>query len=261
MKTLHHIVIAALLLSFSGVLSAKVVNETVTYKDGDTQLKGEIYYDDAIEGKRPGILVIHEWWGLNDYAKKRATMLAEMGYVAFAADMYGENKVTSHAKDAKGWMKQITSNVDAWQKRANLGLDVLKNHKFTDAANTAAVGYCFGGATAMQMAYAGSAVNGVVSFHGSLPPANESQAKAINTEIMIAHGNADPFVPDEKVSKFKAALDNADVKYDFHGYDGAKHAFTNPGASEYGIGALAYDENADTQSWNEMQSFFKKIFK
>lgn len=261
MKSIHVTFLVMLLLTFSNLLSAKVVSETVVYKDGETQLKGVIYYDDTVQVKRPGVLVVHEWWGLNKYAKKRAMMLASMGYIAFAADMYGGGKTTRHAKDAKGWMTQITSNVDMWQKRANRGLDVLRKHKFTDTAKIAAIGYCFGGATVMQMAYAGSNVNGVVSFHGSLPVASRPQARSINTRIMIAHGNADPFVPEEKVSKFKQALDDMGIKYDFHGYDGAKHAFTNPGAGEYGIDALAYNENADKQSWEKMQAFFKKIFR
>ena len=260
-QLLSGVILGIISIMISSGVSAKIVSETIEYKDGDVPLKGEIYYDDAIEGKRPGVLVVHEWWGLNDYARKRAEMLAAMGYVAFAADMYGDNKVTTHAKDAKGWMQQITSNVGAWQNRANLGLEVLKNHKLTDNDKTAAIGYCFGGATVMQMAYAGSDVNGVVSFHGSLPPASESQAKSVKTRIMVAHGNADPFVPAEKVSAFRSALDNAGVGYEFNGYDGAKHAFTNPGAGEYGMDALAYNEQADQRSWQAMQDFFAEIFK
>ena len=259
MQSIFKLSFAMLLLASFGV-NAKVVSETIEYKDGDVALKGYIYYDDAIQGKRPGVLVIHEWWGLNDYAKKRAAMLAKMGYVAFAADMYGDNKVTRHATDAKGWMMQITSNVEAWQNRANVGLTVLQNHTMTDHTKTAAIGYCFGGATVMQMAYAGSDVKGVVSFHGSLPAANETQAKAINSAILIAHGNADPFVPENNVTAFKQALDNAGVKYDFQGYDGAKHGFTNPDAGKYGISALAYDANADQQSWQAMQDLFTQIF-
>ena len=261
MKAINKLMIGAVLVIISSSVSAKVVSETVEYKDGDVSLKGEIYYDDASDEKRPGVLVVHEWWGLNDYAKKRAEMLAELGYVAFAADMYGDNKVTTHAKDAGAWKNQITSNVEAWQNRANLGLAVLKNHKLTDNDNTAAVGYCFGGATVLQMAYAGSDVNGVVSFHGSLPAASESQAKSIQMDILIAHGNADPFVPAEQVSAFRAALDNAGVNYEFNAYDGARHAFTNPGAAEYGIEAIAYNEEADKRSWKAMQDFFAKIFK
>jgi len=155
---------------------AAVVTKTVEYKDGDTSLTGYLTYDDGIGGKRPGVIVVHEWWGLNDYARKRAEMLAGLGYVALAIDMYGDGKVTEHAGEASGWMKQITENVDAWQRRALLGLDVLRQHELVSAEQLAAVGYCFGGATVMQMAYAGADLDGVVSFHGSLPPGQPGAA-------------------------------------------------------------------------------------
>lgn len=245
---------------FSLPASAKVVTETIQYKDGNTSLTGYLYYDDSIEGKRPGVLVIHEWWGLNDYAKKRAQMLAKMGYVAFAADMYGDNKVTSHAKDAKGWMTQITANIDAWQKRAQLGLAQLKKHKLTTADHTAAIGYCFGGATVMQLAYSGSEVDGVVSFHGSLPVASEAQAKAIKSKVMVAHGYADSFIPKERITQFKEALEKAGADWQFHSYSGAKHGFTNQDAASYGMEALAYNADADKRSWQQMQNFFNEIF-
>lgn len=193
--------------------------------------------------------------------KKRARMLAELGYVAFAADMYGDNKVTQHARHAQDWMTQITSNVDAWQKRAYLGLEVLRAYPLTDAAKTAAIGYCFGGATVMQMAYAGSDINGVVSFHGSLPIASETQAKAIQTKVMVAHGYADTFIPKDRVAQFKETLDAAGVDWQFHTYSGARHGFTNPGAGDYGIEALAYNEQADRRSWQRMLDFFDEIFK
>lgn len=255
-----YIAVFLISVALSFPANAKVISETIKYMDGDTELTGHLYYDDSIQGKRPGILVVHEWWGLNDYAKKRAEMLAEMGYVAFAADMYGAHKVTTHAKDAKGWMTQITSNVDAWQKRTQLGLDVLKKHSKTEPDDTAAIGYCFGGATVMQLAYSGADVDGVVSFHGSLPVATDDQAKAIRTKVMVAHGYADPFIPKDRVAGFKEALDKAGVDWQFHAYSGAKHAFTNPEAGNYGIDALAYDTNADHRSWQQMQNFFNEIF-
>ena len=259
MKT--KIIISLFLLSFFSLpASAKVVSETVEYKDGNISLTGYMYYDDSIEGKRPGILVIHEWWGLNEYAKKRAEMLAQMGYVAFAADMYGDNKVTTHAEDAKGWMTQITANMDAWQKRAQLGLAQLKKHKLTKTDDTAAIGYCFGGATVMQLAYSGSELDGVVSFHGSLPVASDAQAKAIKSKIMVAHGYSDSFIPKERIAKFKEALEKAGADWQFHSYSGARHGFTNPDAEDYGMDALAYDATADKRSWQQMQSFFNEIF-
>ena len=148
---------------------AAVKTKTIEYKDADATLKGVLAWDDAVSGKRPGVLVVHEWWGLNDHAKSRAVALAEAGYVAFALDMYGDDKVTSHGDQAGAWMKQITANVDAWRSRASAGLAVLKSQPQADAGKVAAIGYCFGGATVMQMAYAGSDVKAVVSFHGSLP--------------------------------------------------------------------------------------------
>lgn len=253
-------IIAGLLAVFIALpASAAVQMKEVTYQDGDQELKGYIAWDDSIKGKRPGIMVIHEWWGLNDYVKDRARMLAEMGYVAFAADMYGTGKVTTHAPDAKGWMQQITKNKDAWQQRAMTGLEQLQANELVDAGNVASIGYCFGGATVMQMAYAGADVKGVVSFHGALPPASPDQAKAVKTKVLVEHGEADGFIPAERITKFKGALDGANVDYTFNVHPGAKHGFTNPGAGEFGLGGLAYDKTADEKSWASMQAFLKEV--
>ena len=257
MKTLF---ISLIGLMFSAQAMAAVQMKEVVYSDGDQQLRGYLAWDDSIEGKRPGVMVIHEWWGLNDYAKQRARMLAEEGYVAFAADMYGADKVTTHASDAKGWMTQIVSNQEAWQKRALLGLEQLKNSPLVDDSKTAAIGYCFGGATVMQMAYAGADLDGVVSFHGSLPPATPEQAANIKSSVLIAHGEADGFIPTERIVKFKEALSNANVDWEMNVYANAKHGFTNPGAGDFGMDALAYDEKADQRSWARMKAFFDEIF-
>ena len=260
MKSITHFLLALVVGVTCLSTHAKVVSETIDYKDGDTKLTGYIYFDDASKEKRPGVLVIHEWWGLNDYAKKRAEMLAEMGYVAFAADMYGDKKVTKHAEDAKGWATQITSNIDAWQRRANRTLEILGKHKLVKSDDMAAIGYCFGGATVMQIAYSGTQLDGVVSFHGSLPVANEAQAKVIKTKVMIAHGYADSFIPKDHVAKFKQALEDANVDWQFHAYGGAHHSFTNERANDYGIDGLKYNSAADQRSWKSMQEFFKEIF-
>jgi dienelactone hydrolase len=235
-------------------------SETFEYKDGDTALKGYLVYDDATSGKRPGIIVVHEWWGLNDYARKRADMLAKLGYVAFAVDMYGDEKVTEHAKEASAWMKQITENVDAWQRRALLGLDVLKKQELVDTSRLAAVGYCFGGATVMEMAYSGADLKGVVSFHGSLPPATPEQQKQIKAKILANHGSADSFVPPERVLAFEQALDAAGADWEMAIYGGAHHGFTNPDAAKYGMENIQYNAEADRRSWALMQSFFNEIF-
>lgn len=253
-----------LLLAAAGAMAA-IQSKAVDYADGDVPLHGVLYWDDAIKGKRPGVLVIHEWWGLNDYAKQRARMLAELGYVAFAADMYGDHKVTTHAKDAKGWMQQITANTDTWQARAALGLEQLRSSDLVDAEKLAAIGYCFGGATVMQMVYAGMDVDGVVSFHGSLPPASAGQVAAMKAAgqrpaVLVAHGNSDPFVPPERIVAFKAALDEAEVDWEMDSYARTLHGFTNPDAASFGMAALAYNEKADKRSWARMQAFFAEIF-
>jgi dienelactone hydrolase len=257
MKTLF------IILGFFGFISvaiAEVQFETVNYNDGDQKLQGYLAWDDSIKGKRPGILVVHEWWGLNDYAKKRARMLAEEGYVAFAADMYGPDKITTHAKDAKGWMMQITKNIDAWQKRAQLGLEQLKASKLVDSSKLAAIGYCFGGATVMQLAYSGADIDGVVSFHGSMPVATPEQAASIKAHVLIAHGDADPFEPPERIAAFKKALSGGNVDWEMDIYAHAKHGFTNPDAGSFGMDAIAYNKKADERSWAKMNAFFKEIF-
>jgi len=254
-------ILSGLFLAVLSVPALAVMHaDRVTYNDGDTELAGYLYWDDAFSGKRPGVLVVHEWWGLNDYAKLRAEMLAEMGYVAFAADMYGDGKVTRHADDAKGWMQQITANVDAWQRRALLALEQLRAHPKVDPEKTAAIGYCFGGATVMQMAYAGADVDGVVSFHGSLPPAGPGQAEKIRGRVLIAHGAADSFIPAERIKAFTEALEAADVDWEMDIYGGARHSFTNPYAEGYGMAGLAYDEAADRRSWARLLRFFEELF-
>lgn len=261
MHTRHIALFGAVLSLIVPTLSlAAVQTQTITYQDGETTLNGYLVYDDALEGKRPGVIVVHEWWGLNDYARRRAEMLAELGYVAFAVDMYGDDRVTEHANEASGWMKQITENVDAWQHRALLGVDVLKENELVDADRLAAIGYCFGGATVMQMAYAGADLDGVASFHGSLPPATAEQQEKIKAKIFVAHGAEDGFVPKERIEAFQAALEAADADWQMNIYGEARHSFTNPDADDYGIDGVAYQEEADHRSWAALQLFFGEIF-
>ena len=253
-------VVPVLLLLACGSATAEIVEETVDFEYAGAPHRGYIYYDDRHSGKRPGILVVHEWWGLNEYARRRARQIATDGYVAFAMDMYGEGKATEHPEQAREWMMQTTGNVAGWQKRAQRGVELLRSHAMTDGENIAAVGYCFGGATVMQLAYSGADVKGVVSLHGSLPPASAEQAKAIKAAVLVEHGNADPFIPKERVHEFRAALEAAEVDYTFNGYDGVRHGFTNPDVAKYGIEALRYDADADRQSTENMRAFFERIF-
>jgi dienelactone hydrolase len=237
-----------------------VQKEKVVYQHGDTQLTGYIFWDDTFAGKRPAVMVFHEWWGLNDYALSRARMLAEAGYVAFAADMYGEGKITRHASDAKGWMQQVTQNMDVWRGRAELGLKQLLSHAKVDATKTAVVGYCFGGATALQLAYTGAKLDGVITVHGSLPAATQEQAANIKATVLVLHGASDGFVPAAQVEKFTTALNENRVDWEMDVYGGAKHAFSNPDANAYGIDGIEYNENADLRSWARTLSFLDSIF-
>lgn len=256
-RALIAVIITAL---FSAHVHAKVVSRTITYHDGQTALQGFLAWNDAIDGKRPGVLVVHEWWGLNDYARSRAKQLARLGYVAFALDMYGEGKVTEHPQEAGEWAGVIRRNVAKWQKRAMAGLDVLRQQETVDQRRLAAIGYCFGGATVCQLAYSGANLNGVVSFHGSLPVPEPGPASPINAKMLICHGAADNFVPDAQVAKFQSALEQAGVDWQMIHYSGAKHSFTNPGADKRGIDGLRYNKAADVRSWQHMQTFFDEIF-
>ncbi len=261
---------AARLLALVGALLALVVlpapagaaiqTKTVEYRDGETALKGYLVWDDSSEEKRPGVVVVHEWWGLNDYARKRAEMLASMGYAAFAADMYGKDQVTEHAEEAGAWMKQVTANVETWQRRALLALNLLRDEAIVDPERLGAIGYCFGGATVMQMAYAGANLKGVVSFHGSLPLPTPEQAKQIKANVLIAHGSADGFIPQDRVQAFQKALDEAGTKWEMAIFGGAQHGFTNPGADKYGLKGVRYHPDADRRSWELMGTFFSDLF-
>jgi dienelactone hydrolase len=252
-----------LLLSLLGLAllppaQAELRRETVAYRDGDQALEGYLVWDDVLRGKRPGVMVVHEWWGLNDYARRRADMLAKLGYVAFAADMYGPDKVTEHASQAQAWYKQITDNIAAWRGRAELGLEVLRNQKQVDPERVAAIGYCFGGATVVELAYAGADLAGVVSFHGSLPPASENARP--KAKILAFHGYADSFVPPDRVAAFQAGLERLGADWELVSFGATRHAFTNPDAGSYGMANLVYNAEADRQSWQGMQAFFDRIF-
>jgi dienelactone hydrolase len=239
---------------------AKVVGKTVAYEDAGVHLDGYLAYDDAIAGRRPGVLVVHEWWGLNEYARRRADQLAALGYVAFAVDMYGKGKVTRQPEEASEWAKQVSSNVRLWQQRALAGLKALKKEARTDPGRIAAIGYCFGGSTVQQLAYSGADIKGVVSFHGSLvlPPAE--QASKVKAKILICHGAADPFTKPESVAEYMTAMEKAGLDWQLNVYGGAKHSFTNPDADKTGIAGLGYSKSADQRSWAAMQLFFREIF-
>ncbi len=239
---------------------AEVRTEVVPYTDAGLTLEGYLAWDDAVQGTRPGVLVVHEWWGLNDYVRKRARQLAAMGYVAFALDMYGKGKVTEHPDQAGAWMKVVQANVPAWRTRAMAGLKVLRAQNLADPARLAAIGYCFGGATVLQLAYAGAPLRGVVSFHGALPLPPGTMSRTPKTKVLIAHGNADPFLSEQHIRTFRKKMEASQWDWQMIVYAGARHAFTNPGADAHGMDALKYNEAADRRSWKHMQVFFEEIF-
>lgn len=242
---------------------AEIKGQEVEYKSDGTTLKGYLAYDDSVSGKRPGVLVVHEWWGHNDYARKRADMLAGLGYTALAVDMYGEGKNTKHAEDAQKFMTEVLNNMDVAQKRFNAAMDLLKAQPTVNPDDIAAIGYCFGGGVVLYMASVGTDLDGVVSFHGSLGAAGKPEPGAVKAKILVFAGGADPFVPQEVVDTFKAQMDEANADYKVIVFPGVKHSFTNPAADEYGKNndlPLEYNKEADEKSWAEMQEFLKTVF-
>lgn len=240
---------------------AAVTSKKITYKHGDVSCVGYLAWDDAVEGPRPGVLVVHEWWGLDEYARKRADQLAGLGYVAFAADMYGEGKVAEHAKDAGEMAGKVRANLKAWRGRAQAGLDVLQAQPQCDKSRCAAIGYCFGGSTALQLAFSGANVKAVVSFHGALPAPSVDDVKNAKAAILVCHGAADTFIPETAIKAFRGALDRGSVKYDFVAYDGVKHSFTVPDADKRGNPGMKYDKHADEDSWKRMKELFAEKLK
>lgn len=240
---------------------AKVVTQAVTYEHAGVQLVGYLAYDDALTGRRPGVLVVHEWWGLNDYARKRARDLAELGYVALAVDMYGGGRTTTQPDEASRLSGELYEDLNKLRERARAGYELLAAHERVDPQRIAAIGYCFGGMTVCQMAYSGLDLAGVVSFHGSLRPPEQADAGKIKARLLICHGADDPLVPAEQIEAFQAGLRKAGVDWQMVSYGGAVHSFTNPGAGVANIAGVRYDERADRRSWQHMQVFLAEVFR
>lgn len=241
----------------------KIKEENVTYTLGDLTMKGFIAYDDDNDKKRPAILVVHEWWGLNDYDKMRVRKLASLGYIAMAVDMYGDGKTADNPTDAGKLASPFYSDPIMAKNRLDAAITKLKTYPQVDPSKMAAIGYCFGGGVVLNAARLGEDVKGVVSFHGSLigVPANKQLLRA---KILVCHGLDDQFVKKEDVDKFKHQMDSIGADYIFKAYPGATHAFTNPDATAIGKKfnmPIAYNAAADAASWNEMKAFFDKIFK
>ncbi len=261
MKIIKITVLAGLLLP--AFVSAAIKHEEVSYTANGVTMKGYLAYDDAIKGKRPGVLVVHEWWGHNDYSRKRADMLAELGYTALAVDMYGDGKQASHPQDAGKYAGEVMQNMENAKARFVAALDLLKKHKTVDPARSAAIGYCFGGGVVLQMARAGVDLKGVVSFHGSYGTQTPAEKGKVKAAVLVCHGAADQFITAEQVEGLKKEMQAAGVDFQFISYEGAMHAFTNPAADENGKKfniPIAYNKAADEKSWADMQQFLKRIF-
>jgi dienelactone hydrolase len=246
---------------FSSSLEAAVQTKTIKYKDGDQECVGMLAWDDAVSGPRPGVLVVHEWWGLDDYARGRAKQLAGMGYIAFAADMYGDGKTVDHPNSAGEMAAKVRANVQAWRKRAQAALDVLTSQPQCDRQKLAAIGYCFGGSTALQLAYSGADLDAVATFHAALPTPTADEAKSIKAQILVCHGADDTFIPATAIAAFREALDKAGVKYEFESYPGAVHSFTVPGADSHNVAGLKYNKAADEQSWQKLTALLAATLK
>jgi dienelactone hydrolase len=251
-----------ILILFLGTnVQAKLHTETVEYKEGDTVLEGYLAYDDAIKGKRPGVVVVHEWTGLGPYVKRRANELAELGYIAFAADIYGKGVRPKDHEEAAKVSGIYFNDRKLMRARAKAGLDVLKNHELTDKSRIAAMGYCFGGAAVLELARSGTDIGGVVSFHGILSTPNPEDAKNIKARVMVFDGANDPFVPQEMVTAFEDEMRKAGVDWQMVIFGGAVHSFTVPEAGNDPSKGMAYNEKADKRSWEMMKLFYKEIFR
>ncbi len=250
--------VAVCMVGAAGVATAAVQTKTVRYTVGGEAFEGYLAWDDAARGARPAVLVVHEWWGLNDYAKVRARQLAAMGYVAFAADMYGGGKTTSDPKEAGAWAGQVRGTPKL-RERVTAAFEAMKKQPGVDAARTAAIGFCFGGTAVLELAYGGADVDGVVSFHGGLTPPGKGD-RNIRASILALHGAEDPHVPPDAVKAWEQGLDAAGADWQLIAYAGAVHTFTNPAAGRDAASGSAYQEKAARRSWAHMQTFFTELF-
>ncbi len=259
------IVISILLFLVVGEFSAyaKIQGKQVEYSANGVKLKGYLVYDDSVKGKRPGVLVVHEWWGLNDYARERARMLAELGYTAFALDMYGDAKQAKNPEEAGKLYNMVMANLDDAQARFDAALELLRNQKTTDPQRIAAIGYCFGGSIVLNMALRGADLKGVASFHGMLPTSPPAKPAEIKAAILVLHGEEDQFVKPEQVEKFKELMKNEKANFEVITYPNAKHSFTVPeadaNAKKFNM-PIGYNKEADEKSWAKLQEFLKRVF-
>lgn len=256
--------LALSLLLFTSSALAAVVGKDVSYKAGDTVMKGWLAYDDAVRGKRAGVLVVPEWWGANDYARKRARMLAGEGYVALVVDMYGNGQVASNPQEAGALAGSVNKNPPLAYTRMDAARAFLERQPNVKKGEIAALGYCFGGGVVLNMARAGMPLKAVASYHGVLATDIAVKPGDIKAKLRVFHGEADSLVPPAQVDAFKTEMDNAQADYMLVAYPGVKHTFTNREADSYAAQfglPLKYDNAADTDSWMRTLEFLKATLK
>jgi dienelactone hydrolase len=257
MKT---ILLSTALLLGAVSLRAAIQTKTIEYKQGDATLEGVLVWDDSVPGPQPGVLVVHQWLGLTDYEQRRAKMLAQLGYVAFCADIYGKGVRPKTVAEAGAEASKYKSDRALLRERVNAGLAQLKKSELVDPKRVAAIGYCFGGTTVIELARSGADLAGVVSFHGGLDSPTPADGKNIKCQVLVCHGADDPFEKPEDLAAFESEMRDAKVDWRLIKYGGAVHSFTQPDPGFVNPGAH-YNEKADQRSWQDMKSFFAEIFK
>jgi len=264
LRVVHSFSILSALFLVSTAVQAKLVAQEVDYKDNKISLRGYIVYDDAIKGKRPGVLVVHEWWGHNAHARKRALQLAKQGYTAFAVDMYGKGILAKHPLDAAKFSGQFSKTPALVKSRFDAAMKVLQSHKTVQSNKIAAIGYCFGGRIVLEMARNGANLMAVASFHGSPVTSTPAKKGVFKAQVRFYHGSADPFVSAAQLQAFRVEMKSASISHKIVIYKNAKHSFTNPDADRIGKKykmPLAYNKKADHASWMDMSDFLKDVFK
>ena len=251
----------ALLLAGASTAGAEMRTKVVEYRHGDAVLEGYLAWDDAVKGKRPGVLVVHEWTGLGSYAKMRVEKLAGLGYVVFAIDMYGRGIRPTTPQEAGAQAGIYKGDRQLMRARALAGLKVLLGNEMCDPKRVAAIGYCFGGTTVLEIARSGADIAGVVSFHGALDTTSPGDARNIKCKVLALHGGDDPYVPRKDVEAFEDEMRAGGVDWQLNVYSGAVHSFTNPEAGTDNSKGAAYNERADRRSWEAMKDFFTEIFR
>jgi dienelactone hydrolase len=257
MRIARALALAAAFAALASPAFAAVRSKVVDYEQDGVQLQGYLAWNDAAKGKRPGVVVVHEWWGHNAHARRAADRLAEAGYVAFALDMYGKGKVTTHPEEAQAFIAEATKDPAVVTARFKAALAVLMQDPNVDQARIGAIGYCFGGAVVIGMARAGAQLKAAGTFHAALPPGQTEHGK-VKAKLLVQTGDADPMIPADAVAAFEKDMKAAGASFRVVHYPGAKHGFTNPDADKVGMEGLAYNADADKKSWAELIKFFKK---